>query len=87
MFVPWVSGLERSEDMQSHVYWCDALLNHYTRTYQDRLVYWEARDRAKVQGDILVLIQDGYDKAKVTLPRYPFGRVPKKGIYERIKRA
>ena len=73
--------------MQSHVYWCDALLHHYTRTYQDRLVYWEARERARLQRDILVLIQDGYDRAKVTLPRYPFGRVPKKGIYERIKRA
>lgn len=40
-----------------------------------------ARDLSK-QGQTLVLIQDGYDKAKCVLPRYPFGRTPKRPVYE-----
>lgn len=44
-----------------------------------------ARERARQHGDMLVLIIDSYDKAKVTLPRFPFQRTPKKPIYEQIK--
>lgn len=72
--------------MKEHVYWCDTLLNHYTRTWKDRETYWMARERSRQQRDVLVLILDSYDKAKVTLPRYPYGRCPKKPIYERIHR-
>ena len=74
------------QDVQEHVRWCDALLHHYTRTWQDRQIYYLARQRAKVHGDILVLIIDSYDRAKVTLPRYPFQRTPKKPVYERVRR-
>lgn len=65
----------------------DRLLQHYLATLKDRQTYWLARDRAKTVGDILVLAIDSYDRAKVTLPRFPFKRTPKKPVYDQIKRA
>ena len=53
----------------------------------DREVYWVARSRSRIQKDLVVLIIDSYDKAKVTLPRYPFGRTPKKPVFEKIRRS
>ena len=78
--------VKKSQDMKDHCYWCDVLLNHYCRTWMDRQVYWTVRERARQHGDVLVVAIDSYDKAKVTLPRYPFGRTPKKPIYEQIRR-
>ena len=75
-----------SKDVKDHCRYSDELLAHYAQTYRDREVYWVARERAKTCGDILVLIIDSYDKAKVTLPRWPFGRTPKKTLYESVRR-
>lgn len=72
--------------MKDHCYWSDRLLDHYHRTFNDRQVYWAARERAKTHGDLLCMIIDSYDKGKVTLPRWPFGRVPKKTLYEATHR-
>lgn len=72
--------------MREHCRKSDELLAHYFQTYCDRAVYWTARERARTCGDILVLIIDSYDKAKVTLPRWPFQRTPKKPIYEATRR-
>lgn len=74
------------KDMKEHVYWSDCLLHHYSRTWQDRQIYWMARERAQRHNDLLVLILDSYDHAKVCLPRFPFGRTPKRPIYEQIRR-
>ena len=73
--------------MKEHSYWADLLLQHYQATWKDREVYWMARDYAKHHpGSMLVCIIDSYDKAKVTLPRWPYGRVPKKPFYEKTRR-
>jgi hypothetical protein len=72
--------------MNDHLYWSNALLHHYSRTWSDRQIYWLIRERATKHNDVLVCIIDSYDKAKVTLPRFPFGRTPKKPVYERIHR-
>lgn len=65
----------------------DRLLQHYMKTLKDRQIYWAARERAKTVGDVLVLIIDSYDRAKVVLPRFPFQRTPKKAIYDQIRSA
>jgi hypothetical protein len=66
-----------SKDLQEQSLWSDRLLTHYFQTFSDRQVYWTARERAKTFGDMLVVIIDSYDKCKVTLPRWAFGRTPK----------
>lgn len=73
-----------SKDLQEQSLWSDRLLTHYFQTFSDRQVYWTARERAKTFGDMLVVIIDSYDKCKVTLPRWAFGRTPKKPVYERV---
>ena len=88
----WVSTLVAcgscfsQKDVKEHCLWSDRLLDHYLKTFNDRQVYWTARERAKTHGDLMVLILDSYDKGKVTLPRWPFSRTPKKVCYETIHR-
>lgn len=73
--------------MKEHCFFADQLLQHYQATWKDREIYWAARDYARHhRGTMLVLILDSYDKAKVTLPRWPYGRVPKKPFYEKTRR-
>lgn len=83
---PLTSFSGHDKDLKSHAEYSDRLLTHYSQTLKDRQIYWCARDRARIHGDILVLIIDSYDKAKVCLPRFPFQRTPKKPIYDRIRR-
>lgn len=64
----------------------DQLLGHYTQTFKDRNVYYAARERSRSQRDILVCILDSFDKAKMVVPRWCWGRTPKKPIYEQIHR-
>lgn len=74
------------KDVKTHCNLTRQLLDHYHQTLRDRQVYWLARERAKTVGDVLVVICDSYDKAKVTLPRWPFQRCPKRALYEKIRR-
>lgn len=78
--------IRNSKDLKSHAENSDRLLQHYFKTLKDREMYWCARERAKLHQDMLVLIIDSYDKAKVMLPRFPFQRTPKKPIYDQIRR-
>jgi len=64
----------------------DRLLGHYTEAWKDRQVYYQARQRARSQSDLLVMILDSFDKCKMSLPRWKFGRTPKRPIYEAINR-
>ena len=45
-----------------------------------------AKERAKVQKDLLCMIVDSYDHAKMALPKYPMSRTPKRTIYEATRR-
>ena len=74
------------EDFGDHARLCDLLLGHYTQSWRDREVYWTARQRSQVHGDLVTVILDSYDKAKLMLPKFPQGRTPKKPIYETIRR-
>ena len=74
------------EDVKKYCELSQQLLDHYLKTLQDRQTYWTARERAKTVGDLLVLNIDSYDKAKVTLPRWPFQRCPKRAIYDQVRR-
>lgn len=76
-----------AEDLKSHCQFSQQLLNHYFAVLEDRKVYYTARERGKTFKDVLVLIIDSYDKAKVTLPRWPFQRCPKRPIYEQVRRS
>ena len=60
----------------------DQLLSHYTEAWKDRQVYYEARQRARSQKDMLVMKLDSFDKCKMVLPRWSYGRTPKRPIYE-----
>ena len=73
------------EDFREHAKLCDRLLGHYTLQWRDREIYWQTRDRARAFGDVVSLILDSYDKAKVCLPKFPFGRSPKKPIYDQLR--
>ena len=61
---------------------CNKLLQHYSSQYLDRSVYWAARDRSSTQRDLLCVIVDTFDRSKLSLPRYPFDRTPKRTVYE-----
>ena len=80
------AAIRNAGDFESHARLTDQLLGHYTEMYRDREVYWMSRERSQAQGDILTVILDSYDKAKIQLPRFPGTRVPKKAVYEAIKR-
>lgn len=45
------------------------------------------REYSRAKEGLVSVIIDSYDKAKLSLPRFPFGRVPKKSIYEETRRA
>lgn len=74
------------QDLKTHCEWTDRLLSHYTQTFRDREIYYVARQRATTCGDILVCIIDSFDKGKLALPRWAFGRTPKKPVYEATHR-
>ena len=76
----------KPEDVGEHCKWSDFLLSHYTKTFADRSVYWTARERSKTHQDLLTMAVGSYDKGKVTLPRWPFQRTPKKAIFESTHR-
>ena len=71
-------SIRQATDFAEHARLCDLLLGHYTQQWRDREVYWLARDRSQAQKDLLCIIVDSYDKAKVALPKFPGGRTPKK---------
>ena len=76
-----------SQDFTEEARISDMLFNHFTRTWKDRQIYYMARERAKVQKDLLTIIIDSYDHAKMCLPKYPMGgRTPKRTIYENTRR-
>lgn len=74
------------QDFALQKQYCDELLGHYTEAWRDRQVYYQARQRAKSQNDLLVVILDSFDKCKMVLPRWAFGRTPKRPIYETTHR-
>ena len=65
---------------------CDKLLAHYTCQYRDRQIYFAARNRSACEKDLLCIIVDSFDKAKLSLPKYPYARTPKRTIYENTLR-
>ena len=75
-----------SKDFADSARISNELLHHYTQSWRDREVYWLARQRAKVQGDMCVIILDSYDHAKMVLPKWPMSRTPKKSLFEQTKR-
>lgn len=75
-----------TKDFGEHARLCDALLHHYSEQFLDRRVYWSARNRASYQKDILCVIVDSFDKSKISLPKYPYNRVPKRTVYEMYNR-
>ena len=38
------------------------------------------------QRDLLCVMVDSFDKSKLCLPRYPYGRCPKRAVYEAFGR-
>ena len=81
------AAIQACNDFKEEAKLSDALLAHFTRTWKDRQVYWLARERARVQEDMLVLIVDSYDHAKMVLPAYPKRRTPKLPLFEGTRRA
>ena len=81
------TAIREAKDFKTHALKCDELLAHYTLMFRDREIYWLARDRSESQKDLLTMIIDSYDKAKVQLPRWPMNRTPKRPIYEATRSA
>ena len=75
-----------SQDFKTEAKIADQLLAHFTRTWEDRQVYYLARERAKVQRDLMTLIVDSYDHSKLSLPKWPMARCPKRSLYENTRR-
>jgi hypothetical protein len=76
-----------AEDFVRHAHLCDELLGHFTQQYRDRELYYLARERSRGRKDLLTIIVDSYDKAKIVLPKFPHGgRNPKKRDYEKSRR-
>ena len=72
----------RHKDFKVHAALCDELLGHYSAQWADRQVYWKARDRSSIQKDLLTIIIDSFDRSKVSLPKWPLNRTPKRTVYE-----
>ena len=81
-----LTALNPFEDFKTHAVLCDELLQHYTQQFRDREIYWMSREYSRSHEGLITVIIDSYDKAKLSLPRWPFGRVPKKSIYEETRR-
>lgn len=79
--------LRACSDFATHAKIADELLGHYTLMWRDREVYWKSRERSQTHMDQLSVVVDSYDKAKIMLPRWPANRLPKKSLYEVIRRA
>ena len=45
-------------------------LEHLNHQYRDRLVYWQLRERAIHNQDLICMIHDGMDRAKFRMPRW-----------------
>lgn len=80
------SVLRCSEDFAVHARKCDELLQHYSAQWRDREVYWSARDRSSIHGDLLTLIVDSFDRSKLYLPKFPLNRTPKRPAYQAYHR-
>lgn len=74
------------QDFVTHSRLSDSLLGHFSQAFRDREIYWLARERSKVQKDVLVMILDTFDHTKLALPQYPGRRVPKRAVYESTRR-
>ena len=81
------AAIQACNDFREEAKLSDILLAHFTRTWKDRQVYWLARDRARVQRDMLVIIVDSFDHGKMVLPTYPKRRTPKLPLFEGTRRA
>ena len=81
------SEMRHSNSFVSHAAATDKLLGHLATTWRCREVYWEARHNSRQpNSDCLCLIIDGYDKSKPCIPRWPAGRPPKGGAFDRVSR-
>lgn len=75
-----------AQDFNQEAKISDQLLAHFNQTWEDRQIYYMARERAKVQKDLMTVIIDSYDHAKMSLPKYPMARTPKRTVYEATRR-
>ena len=69
--------IRKAQSLQEHAAASDMYLRHLGGTFADRRAYWQLRDRAAHQRDLIVAIQDSMDKSKFKLPRYSESIVPK----------
>lgn len=81
---PW--SMWQNQDFSEHASLCNQLLEHYHGQWLDRRVYWAARDRAILEGDLVCLNIDSFDKSKLFLPKFPLNRTPKRTVYETCHR-
>ena len=78
---------KRAKDFKEHAKLCERLLRHYSSQYLDRQVYWRARQRSITTKDMLTVIVDTFDRSKLSLPKWPYHRTPKRTCYEMYLRA
>ena len=76
----------QSQDFHLHSQLCHDLLEHYAAQWRDREVYWRARERSSLHGDLLTVIIDSFDRSKLYLPKFPFNRIPKRPAYQAYSR-
>ena len=69
-----------------HSQLCSALLEHYAAQWRDCEVYWRARERSALHGDLMTIIIDSFDRSKLYLPKFPFNRIPKRPAYQAYNR-
>ena len=74
------------QDFKVHSELCSKLLEHYAAQWRDREVYWKARDRSIIHGDLLTVIVDSFDRSKLYLPKFPLNRTPKRPAYQAYSR-
>ncbi|CAK9021468.1 Uncharacterized protein SCF082_LOCUS15362 [Durusdinium trenchii] len=69
------AAIRAAKDFQEHARLSQNLFHHYTSQYKDRQVYYLARERSCLKKDLICINVDSFDKSKIALPKYPFGRV------------
>ena len=79
--------MRNTRDLGIHLRFVEEYLDHLKMQWECRQAYWNARERSRMKdGRTLCLIVDGFDKSKPVVPRWPHGRQPKGGVFERVRR-
>lgn len=80
----WRELIARCSDVPGRVNLAREWRLHLRATYHDRMIYWWCRYASRHNLDVLTIIIDSMDKAKLAWPQWPWGIIDK--VLDKIRR-